>query len=78
MSYERYLNKLLDELFAQTYNVWSWHEFAQMAGVSYSTVYRLGKRITRFPHLRTVFLLARAVNINLPTIKVNRKIKVGK
>lgn len=79
MEYETYLNQVVDTVYKKAAEVWTWQELAQMAGVSYSTVYRLGMRETRFPLLRTVFLLARAVNMDLPTIRRNlRELEVNR
>lgn len=73
MSYEQYLDKVVDDIFTRASVAWTWVELAQMAGVSYGTVYRLGMRETRFPQLRTVFLLAKAVNMDLPAIRKGLK-----
>jgi transcriptional regulator with XRE-family HTH domain len=67
--YELYLNKVVDVIFKQAAESWTWAELAKRAGVSNSTVSKLGNRFTRFPQLRTVFLLATAVNMDLPAIK---------
>jgi DNA-binding phage protein len=69
VNYEQYLDQVVDQIFTKASVMWTWVELAQMAGVSYGTVYRLGMRETRFPQLRTVFLLAQAVNMDLPAIK---------
>ena len=70
MKYDEYLNQTVDQIYQRATDIgWTWNELAQMAGVHPSTVYKLGMRITRLPQLRTMFLLARAVNMNLPTIK---------
>lgn len=75
MTYEQYLIKATDVIFERaTYQIgWDWKELAQIAGLSYSTVYRLGMRQTRFPQLRTFFKLAQAVNMNMPEIKTQLK-----
>jgi len=73
MTYEKYLNKTVDKLFQAAYeDNLTWSEFADKARVSKQTVYNLGTRKTRFPQLRTVFRLAKAVNINLPEVLKQR------
>ena len=68
--YEKYLVETTDTVFQRSVDIgWDWTELSQMAGVCYSTVYRLGTYQTRFPQLRTLYLLAAAVNMDLPTIK---------
>lgn len=72
--YELYLNKVVDVIFKQAARSWTWPELARRAGVSNTTVTKLGNRTTRFPQLRTVFLLAAAVNMDLPAIKRSLKL----
>lgn len=68
--YERFLNNLVDEVFERAVEMdLSWIDLADRAGVSATTVYNLGNRVTRFPLLRTFFLLARAVRMNVRLIK---------
>jgi hypothetical protein len=68
--YERFLVKLTDEVFNDAFKQgMTWHELAEEAGVSTTTVYNLGNRITRFPQLRTFFFLAKAVGMNVALLK---------
>jgi hypothetical protein len=68
------LHKLADEIFAisHTTHGWDWRRLASEAGLGYSTVQRLGSRITRFPEQRTITLLAKAVGMEV-TIKKGMK-----
>jgi DNA-binding XRE family transcriptional regulator len=66
--YEKYLEQLIDEVFEKASVEWTWREFASQAGVSYTTVYRLGTYKTKLPQLRTAYLLCRACGIELPSI----------
>ena len=69
MTYEKYLEKLTDELFDKASDYYTWAEFAKAAGLCYSTVYNLGTRKTRYPQLRTVFKLAKAVGYDLSLVQ---------
>jgi len=73
--YEQYLDKVIDVLFTEAYTRFTWEEWAIEAGVSKTTVYRLGMRLTKYPQLRTVMLLAKAVNVDLPAIKKLQKLR---
>ena len=76
MTYQGYLNKLVDEFYKKaTKDRVTWQELAKKAGLSYATVYRLGMRITKYPQLRTVFALAKALNVQLPAIVLSRKLR---
>jgi len=76
-SYETYLDKVVDLLFDKAYTKFTWEEWADEAGVSAGTVNRLGTRLTKRPQLRTIFLLAKAVNVDLPSIQFIRKLKIA-
>ena len=69
--YERFLTMMTDQIFEEAVNRfdWTWDELADHAGVARSTVYRLGTRFTRYPQLRTFFLLAKAVRMNVRLIR---------
>jgi hypothetical protein len=68
--YERFLEKITDEMFDEAYRQGlTWIGLAHRAGLAESTVYKLGMRITRFPQLRTFFLLAKAVRMNVRVIR---------
>jgi len=69
-SYESFLKHLVDELFddAARQNM-TWDRFAEAAGTSKSTVYRLGSRITRFPRIDTIYKLSKAVGKDVKIIK---------
>lgn len=68
MTYEQYLNQVVDVLFNKAAENYTWEEWADKAGLNQRTVYNLGMRETRFPQLRTVFSLAKAIGIELPNI----------
>lgn len=68
-AYEKYLHDVVDTLFDEAAKHYTWPEFAKEAGVCYGTVYRLGMRYTKLPQLRTIFLLAKAVGMDVAVIK---------
>jgi len=70
--YFKQLNSLLDSIFhiATHDHHWTWGKLAGEAGISPETVIKLGDRITKFPHLRTVMRLAEAVGMNVKLIPV--------
>lgn len=62
----RDLHKLIDQIYLEADDLgMSWTEFAERAGVSPATVYRLGNYETPYPRANTVFLLARAVGFRV-------------
>lgn len=65
--YEQLLDRFVDILFLEATDHYSytWREFAKAAGVAYSTVYRLGMRDTHLPYLRTIYKLAKAVDLEM-------------
>lgn len=67
--YEERLDDLVDELFEEAAERWSWSEFASAAGVADSTVWNLGTRKTRLPYLRTIWKLAKALGWDVGTIR---------
>ena len=68
--YERFLISMTDQIFEEAVKRGlTWIELASHAGVSPTTVYNLGNRITRFPQLRTFFLLAKAVRMNVRLLR---------
>lgn len=69
MTYEQYLHHVVDTIYSEAAKTYTWPEFAKVAGVSYGTVYRLGMRETKLPQLRTVYLLAKAVGMDVAIIK---------
>lgn len=71
-SYTQFLNQVVDELFTAAAETMTWLEFARRAGLCYSTVYRLGTRQTRYPQLRTVYLLARAAGLE---VEIKQQVK---
>lgn len=75
-AYYTTLNQIIDFLFEQAaLSGWTWHQFAHQAGLSYQTVQRLGYRITKYPHFRTIFALSRALGIRLEFAKPAQKRK---
>ena len=69
--YERALDALVDEIYeaALDNHDWSWGDLAAHAGLSYSTICKLGDRTTRLPQLRTIYHLAKAVGMDVAVIK---------
>ncbi len=76
-TYERYLERLIDEVFDAASTKWTWRELAKQAGVCYSTVYKLGTYKTKLPQLRTAYLLCKAVGIEMPSV-LRSKLRVAK
>ena len=71
--YERFLSRLVDDLFNEAYGQkLSWKDFAKTSNLSYSTIVRLGTRVTRFPRLDTIFKIARALG---KVIEIKKRIK---
>lgn len=60
---QREINQLMDDIYNDAVDLldMSWSDLAKRAGLSYSTVYRLGERITLNPQIKTVLRLAGAV-----------------
>jgi len=75
--YERALDALVDEIYeAALYDHdWSWGDLAAHAGLSYSTIVKLGERTTRLPQLRTIYHLAKAVGMDVAVIKQRLKMR---
>jgi len=68
--YERFLVKTTDEIFeAACKEGMTWLDLAAQAGLAPTTVYNLGNRVTVYPQLRTIFLLAKACRMNVCLIK---------
>lgn len=68
--YERFLVRVTDEIFDAAYmEGLTWIGLANRAGLSVNTVYRLGNRDTKFPQLRTFFLLAKAVGRDVQILR---------
>lgn len=65
--YFKELHGLLDQIYdiATDNHKWTWGRLAREAGIATETVNRLGDRLTKFPHLRTVIRLAQAVGLNI-------------
>ncbi len=60
------LDRLIDYIFELAYaRDWSWADLARFAGVNYVTVWSLGEKITRFPHMLTIWKMAKALQVNL-------------
>ena len=61
-----YLDNVVDDLFNMAFDRdWSWFELSRQAKVSYTTVCRLGNRDTKYPHLSTVWKIAKAVGAHV-------------
>lgn len=77
--YAAYLDSCVDDIFhtAADQKDWSWPQLARAAGLSYSTVLKLGNRGTRRPQHMTVWKLARAVGlryeIQAPPVALRRQ-----
>ena len=62
--YYQELDRILDELFEDAVNMGytNWNRIAEASGLTHTCVANLGERITKRPQLRTVLMLASAVN----------------
>jgi hypothetical protein len=63
--YASYLHNIIDDIFEVATNEkdWTWSKLSYMAGLSYSTVLKLGNRQTRYPRHMSVWKLAKAVGL---------------
>lgn len=62
-SYGRLLKELIDDIYLHWQG--DWKTFAKKAGLSYSTVCKLGRYETKRPHLRTIVKLAKAAQMKI-------------
>ena len=62
--YYQQLDRILDELFEDAVDMGytNWNQIAAASGLTHNCISNLGERITQRPQLRTVLMLARAVN----------------
>jgi len=65
------LESLVDDIYEIASDVWdfSWADLAEQSGCAYTTVWRLGMRVTRWPRLQTLYKLARAVGMDVQVIR---------
>ncbi len=64
------LDRLIDHLFELAYDRdWSWADLARFAGVNYVTVWSLGEKITRFPHMLTIWKMSKALQANITFVE---------
>jgi len=61
--FDNELDEIVDFLFDAAVDLcdYSWYDIAQNSGLSYTTVQRLGDRITRQPRFSTIWKIARCV-----------------
>ena len=71
-AYEKALEAATDVIFTYaTFTLdWSWRDLAIKSDVNYSTVRRLGERITRYPQWRTFWKLARACGLEMQFVEL--------
>ncbi len=63
--YATYLHGIVDELFNAAFRKgWSWPMIARASGLSYSTVLKLGNRITCYPRHMTVWKISKALGLS--------------
>jgi len=69
--YTAKLESFVDDIYEIAHDVWdySWAELAEQAGCSYTTVWRLGMRVTRWPRLQTIYKLAQAVGMDIGLLR---------
>ena len=79
------LHEIVDQIFNKAYEFeWIWHRLAREACLADGTVDRLGDRTTRYPLLRTVLKLAKAVKLQVSltakpeTVKLSELLKQRK
>lgn len=70
--YEKALEAATDVIFDYaTYQLdWTWQTLAIKAEVNYSTVRRLGSRVTRYPQWRTFWKLAKACGLEMQFVEL--------
>jgi DNA-binding XRE family transcriptional regulator len=75
--YERALDALVDEIYEKALEDydWTWGDLAAHAGLSYSTIVKLGERTTRLPQLRTIYHLAKAVGMDVAVVKHRLRVR---
>lgn len=76
--YERFLDDLVDEIYERAAEKWTWSEFARAAGICYGTVARMGERKTRLPQLRTIYLMAEALGMDVGLIQKKARMALKK
>lgn len=76
VEYYRALHSIVDAVYEEAaQSSWNWFQLSKQSGISYTTVYNLGERITRWPQFRTIFKLCRAVGWDLTISKKIAKLK---
>lgn len=71
------LHRVVDQIFREAKALgYSWEKLADIAGLTSSTVYRLGNLDTMFPRAQTVFMLAKAVGMKVSLVV--RRIKLSR
>ena len=74
--YGKVLNQLTDEIFEKAEKKGlTWTELALSASLSPGTVARLGNRVTKTPHLRTIVKLGRAVGMSSIRLEVTKRVR---
>lgn len=68
--YAQHLHELVDEIYEVAAKKWTWSEFAENAGVSYSTISNLGNRKTRYPRHMTIWKMAQAVGLQAEMVRI--------
>ena len=73
-SYIQELNRIVDEIFElhEEWTPWDWHI---ATGLHYMTCYNLLWRVTDFPQVRTVILLAKGAGATVNIVGDDRKIE---
>lgn len=69
-AYYTRLNEIVDKIFgAFGEQGWTYVDIVKKSKLSYQTVKNLDVRKTKFPHFKTVFLLARCIGFDIAIIK---------
>jgi hypothetical protein len=72
----RALHKILDQVYNASDDLgWNWHDLAEQSGLHKNTVWLHGHRMINYPQFRTVFLLAKAVGLELMVAALQKKAK---
>mgnify|MGYP003137845578 CR=1 FL=1 len=74
--YKAVLNELTDEIFERAAKrQMTWIQLAEAANLCYGTVAKLGNRVTRFPHFRSVVKLGAAVGMYQIRLVVDKRVR---
>lgn len=68
--YEHDLDELVNEVYGTAFDKgWTWRQLAERSDLCYGTVWAIGTRRTRRPHLTTVWKMAKACGLKVAFIE---------